>query len=385
VRVAIDYTAAINQSAGIGRFVRSLVHALAEIDEVNHYLLIYAAPDGSCDLGSDLESRFPSARNFSRRQLRLSQRYLDILWHRLQLPVPVSLVTGPVDIYHSPDFVLPPTGGARSLLTVHDLAFLLQPECAEASLREYLERTVPRSVRRADFVVADSENTRNDVICLLGVPAERVAVVPGGVDPSFAPVEDACRLRALREQLGVGEAPFILALGVIEPRKNLGLLFDAYRILRDRHDLPHLLVVVGRRGWLWEDTIEHAERSPYAADIRFVGFVPDGDLPALYSAASVFAFPSLYEGFGLPPLEAMACGTPVVSSSSSSLPEVVGEAGLLIDPRDPESLASALERLLLDERLRAEYRRRGLAQAAMFTWQAAARTLLGVYERLASA
>jgi glycosyltransferase involved in cell wall biosynthesis len=198
------------------------------------------------------------------------------------------------------------------------------------------------------------------------------------------PVEDASRLRALRESLGVGEAPFILALGVIEPRKNLRLLFDAYRILRDRHDLPHLLVVVGRRGWLWEDTIEHAERSPYAADIRFVGFVPDGDLPALYSAASVFAFPSLYEGFGLPPLEAMACGTPVVSSSSSSLPEVVGEAGLLIDPHDAEGLADALERLLLDEQLHAEYRRRGLDQAATFTWQAAAQALLGVYQGLAS-
>jgi glycosyltransferase involved in cell wall biosynthesis len=378
VRVAIDYTAAVNQSAGIGRFVRSLVGALADLDSTTQYLLLYAAPNEAA------VPRFPTAKNFSSRQVRLSQRYLDIAWHRLKLPLPVNLLTGPVDVFHSPDFVLPPVRHSRSLLTVHDLAFLLRPECADESLREYLEKAVPHSVRRADFVVADSENTRNDVICLLGIPPERVAVVPGGVEPTFTPVDDPARLDRLRDRLGVGDAPFILSVGVIEPRKNLRMLFNAYRIMRDRKVLPHRLVVVGRRGWLWEDTVEQAENSPYRDDIVFVGFVPEEDLPAMYSAADVFAFPSLYEGFGLPPLEAMACGTPVVVSDSSSLPEVVGDAGLQVDPHDPDALAVALERAILDEPLRAELRRRGLERAATFTWAAAAGRLLAVYRHLAA-
>jgi glycosyltransferase involved in cell wall biosynthesis len=287
-----------------------------------------------------------------------------------------------LDLFHSPDFVLPPVSRALSVLTVHDLAFLLYPECAEANLRAYLERAVPRSARRADFIVADSENTRNDVICLLGVPPEKVAVVPGGVEASFRPVEDPARLTELRDRLRLGAAPFILSVGLIEPRKNLPVLFDAYRALRDRKQLPHLLVVAGNRGWLSADTIEHAQRSPYRDDIRFVGFVSEGDLPVLYSAAAAFAFPSLYEGFGLPPLEAMACGTPTVVSRASSLPEVAGDAALQVDPRDVEELAAALELLVLDDLLRADLRARGLQRARDFSWPAAARKQLDVYERL---
>jgi glycosyltransferase involved in cell wall biosynthesis len=271
---------------------------------------------------------------------------------------------------------------ARTVLTVHDLAFLLQPDCADAGLKEYLDKAVPRSIRRADFVVTDSENTLNDVVCLLGAAPERVEVVPGAVESSFKPIEDRARVESLRKQLQIGEAPFILSVGVIEPRKNLRVLLEAYRILRDRHKLPHRLVIVGARGWLWRDIEARAERSPYRDDILFVGHVSEDDLPVVYSAATAFAFPSLYEGFGLPPLEAMACGTPVVVSKTSSLPEVVGEAGLQVDPHDAEALAAALELLLLDEPLRADLRTRGLERAASFTWKASAEKLLSVYERV---
>jgi glycosyltransferase involved in cell wall biosynthesis len=241
-------------------------------------------------------------------------------------------------------------------------------------------------VARADFVVADSENTRRDVIRLLGTPPERVAVVYGGVDPSFQPVSDPARLGALRERLGVGEAPFILAVGVIEPRKNLSQLFEAFERLRGRREVARKLVklvVVGRRGWLWQDILARAERSPWRDEIIFPGFIPESELATLYSAAAVLAFPSLYEGFGLPILEAMACGTPVVASNSSSLPEVVGKAGLQVDPNDADELAAALELVLLDEPLRAKLRERGLARAAEFNWPSAARSLVEVYRRVA--
>jgi glycosyltransferase involved in cell wall biosynthesis len=378
VRVAIDYTAGVNQSAGIGRFVRGLVGGLAEIDSETQYLLLHAAPNGS------IQAPFPSGKNFSRRGLRFSQRHLDIAWHRFRLPLPVNLLTGPIDVFHSPDFLLPPVRQARTLLTVHDLAFLVRPECAEPNLRDYLEKAVPRSVRRADFVVTDSENTRNDVVCLIGADPERVQVIHGGVEPTFRPVEDRLRLSAFRERPEIGARPFILSVGVIEPRKNLRVLVDAYGLLRDRRKLPHRLVVVGQLGWLWEDIIEHVHSSAYREDISLIGFLPEEDLPAMYSAASVFAYPSLYEGFGLPPLEAMACGTPVVVSNSSSLPEVVGDAGLQVDPEEADALAAALELAILDDSLRTSLRQRGLARAKAFSWKAAAEKLVGVYRTLSS-
>lgn len=376
MRIAIDYTAAVNQTAGIGRFVRSLVKAVTKLDERNRYLLVHARPGPGAVLD------FPSGPNVARKELPISERWLNIVWHRAAVPLPIDWLTGRLDLFHSPDFVLPPLRRTPGILTVHDLAFLLFPECAEESLREYLLRAVPRSARRAAFVVADSENTANDVICLLGVPAERVAVIPGGVDPRFAPVEDPVRLAAFRRRLGVGDAPFILFVGVLEPRKNIQGLMRAFEIVKQRRKLPHKLVIVGRRGWLAEGIFETHERSPVRDEMVFPGFIADGDLPTLYSAAEVLAFPSFYEGFGLPLLEAMACGTPVVSSNAASLPEVVGEAGPLVDPNDIEALAEELARVLEDESLRADRRAQGLARAAQFTWEAAAAKLLAVYDRV---
>src|SRR5215212_6987290 len=268
LRIAIDYTSAVNQNAGIGRFVRGLVDAVTALDTTDSFLLLHAEPNPG------RVARYPTGSNVSRRVLRISERWLNIFWHRLQVPLPADWLTGPVDLFHSPDFVMPPVHGPRSILTVHDLAFLLYPECADARLRAYLERTVPRSVNRASYIVADSENTRNDVICLLGVPPERVTVVPGGVDPAFKPVTDPIRLAALRQTIGLDETtPYILFIGVIEPRKNLMGLIEAFDILKSRRPLPHKLVVAGRRGWLSDATMDRAERSPYRSDIIFPGFI----------------------------------------------------------------------------------------------------------------
>jgi len=375
MRIAIDYTAAVHQSAGIGRFVRSLVHALAEIDAENQYLLIYAAPP------KGVLPPLPEAPNFQARRIPLSDRALALLWHRFSLPLPVDLITGPVDLFHSPDFVLPPVRRPAKVLTVHDLAFLLRPECADEGLRAYLEKTVPRSVSRADLIVADSRNTQDDLICLLGVPPHKVEVVPGGVDPSFTPVRDTDVLERMRERVS-GGAPYILSVGVIEPRKNLNRLIEAFEILKARHGSPHRLVLAGKRGWLSEGIYRRAASSPFRSDIVFSGFVPESDLPALYSAADILAYPSLYEGFGLPPLEAMACGTPVVVSNSSSLPEVVGEAALMVEPEDTEGLADAMSTLLFDQDIRRRMVEAGLQQASGFTWRAAAERMLAIYRRL---
>jgi glycosyltransferase involved in cell wall biosynthesis len=226
VRIAIDYSAAVNQRAGVGRLVRNQVLALADVDNTNQYELLYARPN----FGS-APPQFPKASNFNRHEVGLRERWLTILWHRAKLPLPADWLSGPVDLFHSPDFVLPPLRRARGILTVHDLAFLMRPECADARLRAYLEEVVPRSVQRADFIIADSENTRNDLVVLLGVRPHAVSVVPGGVEERFAPITDLAALAAARDRVGVGDAPFVLAIGVIEPRKNLNRLMDAFLLI----------------------------------------------------------------------------------------------------------------------------------------------------------
>jgi glycosyltransferase involved in cell wall biosynthesis len=381
MRIAIDYSAAVNQRAGIGRLVRNQVLALAELDQENDYRLVYARPNR----GS--EPQFPIAANFARHEVGIRERWLTILWHRAKLPLPADWFSGPVDVYHSPDFVLPPLRHARGVLTVHDLAFLMRPECADEHLRSYLEEVVPRSVQRADFIIADSENTRNDLVVLLGVRPSSVAVVPGGVEERFKRVSDPQLLSRARETLGVGSDPFILAIGVLEPRKNLNRLMDAFADLKQRGSVPDSLklVLAGGKGWLFDGIYEHHAASSVRDDILLPGYVSEELLPAIYSAAEVLAFPSLYEGFGLPILEAMACGTPVVASRASCLPEVAEGAALLIDPTNVDGLTVSLELALADPAVRAQLIEQGLERAGKYTWRGAAERLLDVYRYVASA
>jgi glycosyltransferase involved in cell wall biosynthesis len=293
------------------------------------------------------------------------------------------MFTGPVDLFHAPDFTLPPVRRARTLVTVHDLAFLLRPESAQEGLRLYLEQVVPRSIARADYVLTDSENTRNDVICLMDAAPERVFVIPGGVAPMFRPasedaIENVCRARGIAR-------PYILSAGTIQPRKNYPTLIEAYDRLRTRTHLPHQLVIAGGRGWLTDATFERAGRSAFHDDIHFAGFVPDEELIALYSGASVFAYPSYYEGSGLPIWEAMACGAPVVCSNTSCLPECAGDAALLVSPDDPEGLSEVMETVCSDTELAADLRRRGTDRALSFQWSDSAQRLLALYRQLAQA
>src|SRR5579871_94755 len=350
MRIGIDYTAAINQSDGIGRFVRNISRALVELDQDNEYLLVYNSPNP----GRAVDA--PRAANVSTRQLRFGERATNILWHRLHMPVPLDLLTGSMDLFHAPNFVLPPLRKAIGILTVHDLAFLTHPECADARLREYLEHAVPYSVAKADFITTDSENTRNDVICLLDADPDRVFVVPCGVDASFHPSDDA-EVDAVRRQYGFLQ-PFILVVGVIEPRKNLPRFIDAFARFKVRTGAAHQLVIVGGNGWLVEDTFHQAEQSPFRSDIHFTGHVSDEVLRALYSATELFAYPALYEGFGIPVLEAMACGAPVACANTSSLAEFASDAALLFDPEDADSIADSLEEACASESLRDDLRSR---------------------------
>jgi len=302
----------------------------------------------------------------------------------------VDLFTGEVDVFHSPDFLLPPLRHGRAILTVHDLSFRRLPECADAALVAYLNRAVPPSIQRAHLVLADSQSTKADLVELLGVPAAKIEVLYPGVGDTYQPIRDQATLAAVRQKYNLPDN-FVLFVGTIEPRKNLVTLLKAFHVSRFTFHASRStfharatnlkLVIAGGKGWLYAETFATAERLGLSGDVVFLGYVPEADLPALYSLARLFVFPSLYEGFGLPPLEAMACGTPVVCANTSSLPEVAGDAALLVDPLDADGLATAMQQALGDEGLRARMVERGLRQAARFTWRAAAQQLLAIYER----
>jgi glycosyltransferase involved in cell wall biosynthesis len=379
VRIGIDYTAAVRQGGGIGRYTRNLIRAVAELDQENQYTL-FTAGRGDDGLGA-----WPD--NFRVRAVPISDRWLHIFWQRLRIPVPVQAVTGPLDLFHSPDFVLPPVGRTPAILTVHDLSFMRTPQFFVPGFREYLEGAVSRAVRRARHILADSESTRRDLVELMAVKPERVSVLYPGVESRFQPVQDTEELDRVRTRYELPER-FILGLSTLQPRKNFDGLVEAFsRLLAAKGSEPGVadlhLVICGGKGWMYDDLLAMVGCLGLEGRVRFSGFAADEDLPALYTLASVFAFPSWYEGFGIPVLEAMACGTSVVAADNSSLPEAVGDAGLMVDAADFDALAESLGRLLLDQALREQLIPAGYEQARNFRWDASARALLEIYQQYA--
>ncbi len=371
MRVCLDVSAAAQARGGIGRYAARLAEALLRLPGIELSLLYHGR--GGTALPPGLAGLPP-------RRVRLgSKPWRATLAAASLLRLPLDRVVGPCDLFHATDHVLPPLRHTPSVFTVHDLAFLAHPETHLRSNRTYLAAMMPRYVATATVVIADSEATRRDVLARYQVAPDKVRVVPLGVEPTFAPVPppEARALVAARYGL---TAPYLLFVGTLEPRKNLRGLVAAYRALLQRHDDAPDLTVAGAEGWRYDDLYRLVQQEGLSARVRFLGRVADADLPALYSAAAAFAYPSLYEGFGLPPLEALACGTPVVCSDRSSLPEVVGDAALLVDPTDAAALARALARLLDDEALRRLLRARGLARAAQFTWARTAAETLAAYE-----
>lgn len=376
--VGFDVTAALTQGGGIGRYTRELIQALATEAPTFVFKLFSARPPANLPVPDSL----PSAGHIRRYPAPVDERWLYRLWYRARVPLPVQLFTGPIDLFHSPDFVLPPVSGRiPTLLTVHDLSFIHYPETFPTTLVSYLNRVVPASVASARHILADSASTMRDLQSIWGVAEEKITVLYSGVNERFRPVTDATVIQALRRRYGLGDAPFILTVGTVQPRKNYELLVRAFRPVAER--LPHSLVIAGGRGWLSEGLPAEIDRQGLNDRVRLTGFVDDEDLPALYSAADLLAFPSLYEGFGLPLLEAMACGTPVITSDASSLPEVAaGGSAVRLSPHDETAWTAALLDVLTDEAARQRLVEAGLERAQLFSWRAAARQLSALYDRL---
>lgn len=298
------------------------------------------------------------------------------LWTHIRLAAEVQL--RPPDVLFVPAHVLPLVPG-RAVATVHDLGYRHFPQAHPWAARMYLEWGTRHNARAGRLVIADSHATREDLIRFYRVPADKIRVAYPGLRPDLQPVQNAAALEAALRRYGI-EPPYVLYVGTLQPRKNLARLIEAFAQVPP----PYRLVLAGRKGWMYGEILRRAEESGIGERVLFPGYVPDEDLSALLTGAALFAFPSLYEGFGLPVLEAMACGAPVVCSDAGSLPEVAGDAAILVPPTDTEALAAAMNRVLADEGLRAELVRRGRERARLFTWRRCAEEILKALEDAAA-
>src|SRR5882724_4388762 len=374
MKIAIDVSLTIGEIAGVGSYTRGLLEGLAAIDADNEYLLY-----SYLNFPYSPQPTLPQKPNFALRMLQLEEENWERIWSRADLPPKDSLDA--VDVLHSPFFNAPKDHHGSLVVTIYDVSFLLQPQFhTEANRLHCLQGTLNAALY-ADRIVAISMQTKKDLIDYFSVPDERIRVIHPAHRKIYYPERDVEVIRRALERLGIFHN-FILFVGSLEPRKNLKTLLQAYATYVTRYACKELLVVAGGKGWLNDDLSQVAAELGIAERVKFLGYVQEADLRVLYSAAKLFVYPSIYEGFGLPPLEAMACGAPVITSNTSALPEVVGDAALLIDPHNSEELCQAMQRVLCDDDFRKRMRRQSLARAKLFSWEQTAEQTLAVYEEV---
>jgi glycosyltransferase involved in cell wall biosynthesis len=370
--IYLDVSAAVHHRAGLGRYAESLARALITAHP-DRYALFYNRERGVEPLvGLEHLPTHTVALGY--------KPWRMLVWLGQLARVGFDHLLPEAELFHATEHLLLPLRSIPAVLTVHDLIFRYLPAHHKPLNRWYLNLTMPLYCRRATHIVAISECTRRDLIAAYSLPPERITVIYEAAAPRFHPQPPEA-VAAARARYGLPER-YLLFVGTIEPRKNLPRLLAAFEAVH-ADGLAEGLVVVGRRGWLYGDFFARLERSPVRDVVLFPGYVPDEDLPAIYAGAQALVLPSLYEGFGLPVLEAMACGTPVVCSNASSIPEIGGDVALYFDPTDVEAMTKIISRVLHDAALREEMQTRGLVQAARFSWERAAQETQAVYRQVA--
>jgi glycosyltransferase involved in cell wall biosynthesis len=369
--IYLDVSPAVNGRAGLGRYAASLARALADSQPGRYALFYNQTPQGR---------PVPSLADLPARRVRLGYKpWRMLVWVGQIARLGFDRLLDGAELFHATEHLLMPLRHTPGVLTVHDLIFRRYPQHHKRLNYWFLNAAMPLFVRRADHIIAISECTKRDLIELYGTPAEKISVVYEAAAPGFTPPTPEA-IEAVRERYDLPER-CLLTVGTIEPRKNLSRLARA--LARLRRDDPSLgLVIVGGKGWLYDDFFRTVEELGLSDALTLPGYVPDDDLPAMYGAATLMVVPSLYEGFGLPVLEAMACGAPVACSRAASLPEIGGEAAVYFEPSDLDEMTAVIGGLLRDpDRLRA-MREAGLEQAARFSWARAAEETAAVYARV---
>jgi glycosyltransferase involved in cell wall biosynthesis len=371
MHIGIDAHAIGAQQGGNETYIRNLITALADLDHKNQYTLYFA-------VASAAEAWRNRYANFAVRLLPPPTPFV-----RVPLALALELRRRPVDVLHV-QYTAPPFCPAPVVAMIHDLAFEHLPETFTRRGKTQLRFTVRRTARQAAHIVTVSEFSRQDIIRTYRLPPDRITVTYNGCEAHFTsqPISNR-EAETIKQKFGISR-DYLLAVGSVQPRKNLIRLLRAYAMLREQQpDFQLQLVIVGRQLWLYKEILREIKQQNFAADVIATGYANDEDLPALYRSAVALVYPSLFEGFGLPPLEAMACGTPVITSDCSSLPEVVGKAAILVNPYEEADLAQAIWKLTNDDVLRAQLRQAGIQQAYHFTWRAAAEKTLAIYQAIA--
>ncbi len=352
---------------GIGTYIRNLLRHLARLDHETEFV-IFCRPDEVSSLGllgPNFRAVAETSGNYSFAE---------------QLRIPLALRRERITLFHAPHYVLPPLVPCRSVVTIHDCIHLMFPEyLSNRFAPAYARASIMMAARRATRVMTVSESSKRDILRFVNIPADKIDVIYNAYDERFSlepKEEDVARVRE-RYQL---HGQFVLYAGNVKPHKNIERLIQAFHLLRSR-GMEHLkLVLIGDEISRYAALRRSVHQHQLHKYVRFLGYLPQETLAIMYRLAGVFVFPSLYEGFGLPPLEAMASGAPVVTSNVSSLPEVAGDAAVLVDPYDPEAIADAIHRVLTSEQLRCELRRKGLARAGQFSWEDSARRVRAIYD-----
>jgi glycosyltransferase involved in cell wall biosynthesis len=372
--IYLDVSAAVHRRAGLGRYAESLARALVGSNpdraDQGRYALFYNRERGIEPLAG-LE-------HLPARTVALGYKpWRMLVWLGQLTRVGFDPLLSDAELFHATEHLLLPLKSVPTVLTIHDLIFRYLPEHHKPLNRWYLNLALPLYCRRTGHIIAVSEHSKRDLLSAYGIAEERVTVIYEAADPQFR-LQPAQAVMDARVRYGLPER-YLLFVGTIEPRKNLSRLLAAFEAVY-ADGLADGLVIVGKRGWLYGDFFARLEESPVRDAVILPGYVPDEDLPVICAGAQALVLPSIYEGFGLPVLEAMACGTPVAASNASCIPEIGGEAVLYFDPLDVEAMAEAIRCLLRDTDLQGEMRARGLVQSALFSWKRAAAETQAVYD-----
>lgn len=372
MKIAIDISQIVYEGTGVARYTRELVRHLVQIDKSNQYLL-FAGTWRKKNILEDYVRELREMDHVRIKILPIPQTVGTFLWNRLHV-IPIEQFVGSIDILHSSDWIQPPTR-AKRVTTLHDLVVLKFPETSHKRIVSNQLKRLHWVQKECDAIISDSQATADDAAEYLHIPKEKLHVAYPGIDPRYQSATEKEKARVRQTYSLWGD--YILALGTMEPRKNLKRLLSAYLQVKENHrassKIPQL-VLIGKQGW--------GKRMQTGAGAKTLGYVPDTDLPALYAAAKLFVYPSLYEGFGFPVLEAMAAGCPVITSDRGSLKEVAGEAAILIDPENVEDISAQIQRLIIDTELRSELIKKGKQQAGLFTWEKTAKVVLEVYKKI---
>ncbi|MHA1380624.1 MAG: glycosyltransferase family 4 protein [Candidatus Helarchaeota archaeon] len=373
MNIAIDLTSIPNQKTGVGKYATALVDALGKFDNENHYWIFVKK--------NQVNEFNPKKKNFHIIECSnlLNLKVFRVLWEQFLLPFIVLIKK--IDILHSIHYTTPFLFSLRRIITFHDMTFFILPKKHTLLKRIFFKLIIPFSAKRADRIISVSESTKKDIESILKVSGRKIDVVYEIIDSIYRPIEKKNLILEIKKKYGIYNN-FILYVGTLEPRKNVSGLIRAYHNLVLSRNIVQDLVIIGKKGWGYEEIFKTVKDLNLGDRVVFTGYVPDSELVYFYNAAEIFIYPSFYEGFGIPPLEALACGTPTISSNISSMPEVVGDAGILIDPSNTKELSQMIFKLLSSKNLRENFRKKGLERAKEFSSERMAKKTIDSYRKV---